>query len=251
MARFTSRVLGEVREFSVHLPAGYARDRGRRYPVAYVLDGRPLDDQTFTGATQLAATGEASELIVVGIPNMHREGRARDFLPPFLSFPRRDGTPFTGAADRFLRFLREELTPHIERTYRTARPRLLVGHSLGAIFVSYSLMAAPAFFDARFAHSPAIWRDEDVVAGQLARWLSAARGLDSFFYLSVGAREGDGLGHGYDKLKGVLGSHAAAAGLRWQADVTPGAVHETNVALATVPSLRAWRAVSPRTRPRR
>lgn len=251
VTRFTSRVLGELREITVRLPASYARDRQRRYPVAYVLDGAPLDAHTFAGATQLASTGEASELIVVGIPNMHREGRARDFLPPFLSFPRRDGTPFTGGADRFLRFLREELTPRIERTYRTARPRLLVGHSLGAIFVCYSLMAAPAFFDARFAHSPAIWRDEDVVAGELARWLAAARGLGSFFYVSVGAREGDGLGHSYDKLKVVLGAHATAAGLRWQADITPGAVHETNVALATAPSLRVWRAVPPRPQPRR
>lgn len=251
VARLTSSVLGEVREFTVRLPASYARDRQRRYPVAYVLDGAPLDAHTFAGAELLAATGEAAELIVVGIPNMHRAGRARDFLPPFLSFPRRDGTPFTGGADRFLRFLREELTPRIERTYRTARPRLLVGHSLGAIFVCYSLMAAPAFFDARFAHSPAIWRDEDVVAAQLGRWLATARGLDSFFYLSVGAKEGDGLGHGYDRLKTVLGSHAAAAGLRWRADVTPAAVHETNVALATVPSLRAWVASQPGPRPRR
>ena len=248
VARLTSSVLGEVREFTVRLPASYGRERQRRYPVAYVLDGAPLDAQTFAGAAQLAAAGETPELIVVGIPNMHRGGRARDFLPPFLSFASRDGTPFTGAADRFLRFLREELTPRIERDYRTTRPRLLVGHSLGAIFVCYSLMAAPAFFDARFAHSPAIWRDEDLVAGELARWLTAARGLVSFFYLSIGAKEGDGLGHAYDKLKAVFGAHAAAAGLRWQANVTPDAVHETNVALATVPSLRAWVTSQPRPR---
>ena len=250
VARLTSSALGEVREFTVRLPASYARERQRRYPVAYVLDGAPLDAQTFAGATQLAASGEAPELIVVGIPNMHRDGRARDFLPPFLSFARRDGTPFTGGADRFLRFLREELAPRIERDYRAARPRLLVGHSLGAIFVCYSLMTAPAFFDARFAHSPAIWRDEDVVAGELARWLSAARRLDSFFYLSVGAKESGGLGHGYDKVKAVLSAHAAAAGLRWQAAVTPDAVHETNVALATTPGLRAWAARLPDPRPR-
>ena len=245
VGRLTSSVLGEVREFTVRLPAGYARDRTRRFPVAYVLDGAPLDQQTAAGAAQESGPGGVPELIVVGIPNMQRGGRARDFLPPFLSFARRDGSPFTGGADRFLRFLREELTPRIERDYRTARPRLLVGHSLGAIFVCYSLMTAPAFFEARFAHSPAIWRDEDVVAGAFSTWLSSARGLGGFFYLSVGAKEGDGLGRSYDKLKAVLGARATAAGLRWQADVTPGAVHETNVARATPAALRAWIAHQP------
>lgn len=248
--RMTSSVLQETRAFTVRLPASYIREPRRRYPVIYVLDGAPLDGHTAAGAAQVAALGNAPELIVVGIPNMHAGGRARDFLPPFLTFPRRDGTPFTGGADRFLRFLRDELVPRIERDYRTATPRLLVGHSLGAIFVGYSLTAAPAFFDARFAHSPAIWRDEDAVVGGIARWLTTARAVGGFFYLSVGAKEGDGLGHAYEKLRAVLAERATAAGLRWRAEVTPGAVHETNVALATPASLAAYFAGAP-FRPRR
>lgn len=239
-ANLTSQVLGEVRAFTVRLPDGYAKAPGRRYPVVYVLDGPPLDGHTAQGAAPLAAAGQAPGLIVVGIPNMQRGGRARDFLPPFLSFARRDGSPFTGGADRFLRFLRDELVPRIEREYRTTRPRLLVGHSLGAIFVSYSLGAAPAFFDARFAHSPAIWRDEDTVAADLARSLTAARGLGSFFYLSVGEKEGEGMGQSYAKMKAVLTARAATAGLRWRAEITPDAAHETNVALATPSALRAY-----------
>ena len=216
-ANLTSSVLGEVRAYTVRLPDGYARAPQRRYRVVYVLDGPPLDDHTAQGAATLAAAGQAPGLIVVGIPNMQRSGRARDFLPPFLKFARRDGSPFTGGADRFLRFIRDELVPRIERDYRTTRPRLLVGHSLGAIFVSYSVGAAPSFFDARFAHSPAIWRDEDAIARDLARSLSSARGLGSFFYLSVGEKEGGGLGEGYAKFHTVLRTHAAAAGLRWRA----------------------------------
>jgi predicted alpha/beta superfamily hydrolase len=239
-ANLTSSVLGEVRAYTVRLPEGYAREPQRRYPVVYVLDGPPLDDHTAQGARPLAAAGQAPGLIVVGIPNMQRSGRARDFLPPFLKFARRDGTPFTGGADRFLRFIRDELVPRIERDYRTTRPRLLVGHSLGAIFVSYSLGAAPAFFDARFAHSPAIWRDEDAIASDLRRTLAASRGLGTFFYLSVGDKEGGGLGEGYAKLHAVLRTSAAAAGLRWRAEITPGAVHETNVAKATPSALRAY-----------
>lgn len=239
VGRVTSGALAEVREFTVRLPASYQRAPGQRYPVIYVLDGPPLDVQTAQGAMQVASRGEGPEVIVVGIPNMLPGGRARDFLPPFLSFRRRDGSPFTGQADRFLRFLRDELVPRIERDYRTAAPRLLVGHSLGAIFVCYSLTAAPAFFAARFAHSPAIWRDDDLVVADLARWLTTASS-GGFFYLSVGAKEGDGLGRAYPKLRDALVAHAATAGLRWRADVTPDAVHETNLALATPAGLASY-----------
>ena len=238
--RLTSAVLGEVREYTVRLPEGYAREVRRRYPVVYVLDGPPLDAHTAEAALALARGGQAPGLIVVGIPNMQRGGRARDFLPPTLRFARRDGTPFTGGADRFLRFLRDELVPRVERDYRTAAPRLLVGHSLGAIFVCYSLTAAPGFFDARFAHSPAIWRDEDTVVGSVDRWLAAARGIGGFFYVSAGSDEGEGLQRGYHKLRAVLAARAAGAGLRWQGALTPGAVHETNVRLSSPAALAAY-----------
>ncbi len=240
VSRLTSAALGEVREFSVRLPAGYARAPEKRYGVVFVLDGPPLDGHTAAGARRLASDGHGPELIVVGIPNMQRGGRARDFLPPFLSFARRDGSPFTGGADRFLRFLRDELVPRIDRDYRTSPPRLLVGHSLGAIFVCYSLNAAPALFDARFAHSPAIWRDEDRVVADLTQALTPGRSLGGFFYVSVGAKEGTSMGHGFEKVRAALVARAAAAGLRWRADVTPGAAHETNVQLATPAALRAY-----------
>jgi len=249
VGRVTSAALGAVRDFSVRLPASYAREPRRRYPVIYVLDGPPLDGDTAAGAGRLAASGVAPELIVVGIPNMRRGGRARDFLPPSLSFRRCDGSPFTGGADRFLRFLRDELVPRIDRDYRTKAPRLLVGHSLGAIFVCYSLSAAPALFDARFAHSPAIWRDEDTIVAEVARTLSPGRALGGFFYVSVGAKEGDGMGLGFEKLRALLAARAAAAGLRWRAEVTPGAVHETNVKLTTPSALRAYFANSTAQRP--
>ena len=249
VGRLTSAALGEVRDYSVRLPASYAREPHKRFPVIYVLDGPPLDGHTAEGAASLAGGGLAPELIVVGIPNMRRDGRARDFLPPWLSFRRREGSPFTGGADRFLRFLRDELVPRIDRDYRTMAPRLLVGHSLGAIFVCYSLGAAPALFDGRFAHSPAIWRDEDAVVADLARTLSESRSVGGFFYVSVGAREGNGMGHGFEKLRAVLAERAAAAGLPWLAEITPGAAHETNVRLATPSALRAYFAAAKRAQP--
>jgi predicted alpha/beta superfamily hydrolase len=240
VGRVSSAALEEVREYTVRLPTSYAREPRRRYPVVYVLDGPPLDAHTADAAAANAGRGVSPELIVVGIPNMQRGGRVRDFLPPFLSFARRDGSPFTGGADRFLRFLKEELIPRIEREYRTAAPRMIAGHSLGAIFVCYSLTEAPRLFDARFAHSPAIWRDQDRIAGALSAFLSGSRDLGGFFYLSVGDSEGRSMSSGYHALTAVMQARAAPARLRWAGRITPGAVHETNVALATPDALAAY-----------
>lgn len=238
-ARVRSAALGVEREYHVYLPEGYGTSPSRRYTTIYVLDGPPLDGHTADAARALAREGAGPGVIVVGIPNMRRGERALDFLPPSMSFPRRDGSTFTGGADRFLRFLRDELAPRIDRDYRTTAPRLLVGHSLGAIFTCWSLVSAPALFQGRFAHSPAVWRDEDVVMDAVDRHLASAHALGGWFYTSVGANEGSGLQSGYLRLRSVLERRASAAGLPWKAEITAGAVHETNVRLATPSALRA------------
>lgn len=237
--RVRSVALATEREFTVRLPAGYHASPGRRYPTIYVLDGPPLDGHTADAARALAGAGAAPGVIVIGIPNMRRGERALDFLPPSMSFPRRDGSTFTGGGDRFLRFLRDELVPRIDREYRTSAPRMLVGHSLGAIFTCWSLVSAPALFQGRFAHSPAVWRDEDVVMDAVDRHLASSRALGGWFYASVGANEGEGLQRGFFRLRSVLERRASAAGLPWKAEVTAGAVHETNVRLASPSALRA------------
>lgn len=231
-------------------PEAYAGAPRARFPVVYVLDGPPLDGHTDAAARVLAREEAAPGLIVVGIPNMRRGSRARDFLPPEIHFARGSGAAFTGGADRFLRFLRDELVPRVEAEFRTAPQRLLVGHSLGAIFATWSLTVAPELFAARFAHSPAIWRDEDVVVDGLSRWLATTRHSDRFLYLSVGANEGAGMQSGYHKLHAVLSAKAAAAGVTWQAAITPDAVHETNVERASLPALRAYFTPSGSRRPR-
>lgn len=245
VGRLESAALGGVREYTVRVPASYGRAPSRRYPVIYVLDGPPLDARTAEAAAANVARGASPELIVVGIPNMRPGERARDFLPPAVRFTRRDGSTFAGGADRFLRFLRNELIPKIERDYRTAAPRLIAGHSLGAIFVFYSLTEAPSLFAARFAHSPALWRGAPQVAASLSEWLDHRPGDGGYLHMTVGAEEGDSLQSGYRTLRAVLQAHPSTPGFRWDARVTPGAVHETNMALATPAALAAYFGVAP------
>ena len=76
--------------------------------------------------------------VFVDLPTGYRDMMpvvARDYLGP----PR---------AEAFLGFLEKELIPDIEKTYRTAQPRILMGKSLSGLFTIYALLARPTAFTA-------------------------------------------------------------------------------------------------------
>jgi len=149
-----STALGEPRAVEVSLPAGY--DGGStRYPVLYVLDGETTSTPAAAVARFYAATGKLPPVIVVGIRNT---ARTRDFTTaaaPGFQLPRE--AQDAGGADRFLRFVAEELAPWVEGRYRTAPMRVLVGHSLGGLLAVHALAARPGYFTGYLIMEPATW----------------------------------------------------------------------------------------------
>ena len=90
---FKSTVFDNTRTVRVLLPTGYAdaANRGRHYPVLYMLDAQNLFDsclaydhvhewQVDETAARLTAEGKIEPLIVVGIDHA-RDQRASDYLP--------------------------------------------------------------------------------------------------------------------------------------------------------------------------
>ena len=230
-ARMRSAVLPEEREYLVHLPEGYETSGARRYPVLYVLDGGSQSAHTAQSAALLARIGEIPPVIVIGVPSIDGDTRNRDYTPPDMRLDTDAPHGPTGAADRFLLHLRSELIPRIERDYRTARPRMLAGWSRGGMFVLYSQIAAPAFFDARFAHSPFIWSDEDDRAvTRFEQGLSATAAAPSFLYLSLGDQETQTM-QPFRRAVRVLETSAPQT-LRWRADVSAGGDHGSNPRLS-------------------
>lgn len=229
---FHSAILREDRDYFVHLPEDYATDTAARYPVLYVLDGTSQSGHTASSAALLARVGLIPEMIVVGVPSVNGDIRNRDYTPPDMRLDTdRPGGPH-GEADRFLNSLQTELLPLIEQTYRTSRPRMLAGWSRGALFVVYSELTAPSLFDARFAHSPALWRENDQIVEQADRALTTDSLVNGFLYLSLGDAENDKMKGSFDHLKEVLRRHAGPT-LKWQTDLSHGGTHETNPRLST------------------
>jgi predicted alpha/beta superfamily hydrolase len=183
------------------------------------------------------------EVLVVGIPNVSGEGRQRDYTPPGMRQDIDEAKSPEGKADRFLAFLKSELIPHVESAYRAAGPRMLAGNSRGGLFVVYSLIADPTLFAARFAHSPALWRDDDALVLQLENFLASKPDLNGFLYLSLGGEENEKMTAAFKRTVAVLEAHAPPS-LKWKADFTPGANHGNNAELATPLGFRFFFAQS-------
>jgi len=142
-----SQVLDEDRLLFVHLPQDYEETQ-LAYPVLYILYVDVYD--YFADATmvteRLGSTGEMPPLIIIGVANANRY---RDFLP-IKTRDRNEG----GGSDNFLRFLEDELIPHIDKTYRTKNFRLLAGPQAAAVFSLYALITKPGLFQAVISENP-------------------------------------------------------------------------------------------------
>jgi uncharacterized protein len=144
-----STALGQEREIWVHLPPGYAGGKAR-HQVLYVLDGQALILPVAGALSVLARAGQAPPVIVVGVSSTTTEDRRQNFDPK-------------AGADRFVKFLVDELRPHIDRTYRTKPFQILAGHSLAGLLTLHAFATRPAAFSAYLALSPVLGRDDRAI----------------------------------------------------------------------------------------
>lgn len=191
--QFESAILGNARDITVYLPAGY--DGGSaRYPVLYMHDGQNLFDplrafipgqhwRLAEAADEATAARTASPMIIVGIDNA---GASRiDEYTPTHDADRKAG----GRADDYGRFLIEELKPHIDERYRTvadADHTALGGSSLGALVTLYVGLKHPDVFARLAVMSPSVWWDGRAILGIV----DAYDGPPLRAWIDIGGREG-------------------------------------------------------------
>ncbi|MDH5822505.1 alpha/beta hydrolase-fold protein [Luteimonas sp. RD2P54] len=176
---FDSSILGEKRAIQVALPSSYAANHGHtRYPVLYLLDGQKFF-QMASGVVQhlsADASPRIPEMIVVGIPS---EQRVRDSTPSrSLKGPLgQDESVYvtSGGADRFLRFLTDELAPYIDRTYSTSGYRVLAGYSLTGLPVLHALFTQPQAFNSYLAIDPSWWWDDYLLEREARKFIADAK----------------------------------------------------------------------------
>jgi predicted alpha/beta superfamily hydrolase len=183
---------GRHYQLSVGLPASYAKETARRYPVVYVTDGywdfQKLD--AIRGA--LVFDKVVPEFIIVGLGYA---GENLDYgtLRTWELSPVRLGGPDTGHAAEFLATIETEIIPFVEREYR-ADPghRVLAGASLGGLFTLYAMYSKPDLFSAWVAVTPAVAVNEGWLLGYEEKFAQAGGRLKGRLFASMGENENPG-----------------------------------------------------------
>lgn len=229
MERIKSAVLGEEREYQVHLPDSYRWAQDRRYPVLYVLDGQTHFFHSAGSVSFLAAEGELPEMIVVALTSTVR---IRDFTQTDWASHWVGG----GGAGKFRRFLSTELIPEIDRNYRTDGFRILSGHSAGGQFVLYCLTTEPSLFRGYIAISPSLDWDNNLPQRSLEESFKSTSQLDAFLYVARSDDSGQALAD-YERLVETLKSKSPR-GFRWHSQPFPDETHGSIPLLAQIDALR-------------
>ena len=218
----TSKIFNNTRSIRVLLPPGYDADanRGKRYPVLYLLDGQNLFDACLSDVSKaewevdetvyrLIREKAIPEIIVVGIDHAGVK-RPYEFLPyrdhvgnPDMEEP---------AGKRFPDFVVTEVMPFVNERYRTltGHPNSGIGgSSYGGVATLYALMARPQSFGYGLIESPTIW----VGMGQLIRDTAPLVTFPQKVFMAFGAAElpeGKGREAGLAMLDQVVANFRAA-----------------------------------------
>jgi predicted alpha/beta superfamily hydrolase len=185
-----SAATGRDYDIYVYLPTDYARNTAWRYPVLYLLDGQWDFKLLMSIQGGLLYDRFVPQVMVVGITYSgtnpdYNALRAADYTTAAVR-----NTPGSGGAPRFLAFLKNELIPFVESSYRTdPTRRALMGSSFGGLFTLYALFSDPGLFAGYVAGSPAVtFADRDAFAAEAA-FAATHRQLPVRLFIAVGDQE--------------------------------------------------------------
>ena len=231
-----SAALGETRRVNVYAPPGYAESPDQRLPVLYMPDGGLAEDFLhIAGLVEIGAiNGTMRPFLLVGIENTQRR---RDLTGPTTDERDLAIAPKVGGSAAYRAFLRDELMPRIDATYRTTGETAIVGESLAGLFVVESCLLEPGLFDTCIAIDPSLWWNHaSLVEGAEAR-LRELPGLQGTLFLA--SSDEPEIAADTARLAGILAT-SAPAGLKWSYAPLPAETHGTIYHPA---ALRAFREV--------
>jgi uncharacterized protein len=191
----TSKSVDQEYKISISLPTNYA-ESDEKCPVLYVLDPSLLFDCVAgmtRGATLLGPlfNVQVPNFIVVGIGYPNVNLRQKD-MTPTIDPDEREPEVMSGGAEGFLRFIRDELMPEINSTYRTdPMDSTIVGGSLGGLFALYVLFNRPDTFKRYVALSPSLGWDNKVTFRYEHEYAIKHTELPVRLFISAGTNEGD------------------------------------------------------------
>ena len=207
---------GKKYRISIGLPYAYHESRGsggpfdkplEQWPVVYLVDGDLYFGMVTDIVRAMAWCETTTDAIVIGIGYPQRQRPTRSLAHQY-AWRSRDLTPArdeasekgisawvkrsasTGGASDFLKFIRYELIPTIDKDFRTdSKKRILAGHSFGGTFATFALFAAPGLFSTYIVGSPALAHGDRYIFNYEEAFAKRHKKLAAQVHLWAGGRE--------------------------------------------------------------
>jgi predicted alpha/beta superfamily hydrolase len=221
-----SKILDEERTLDIYLPKNYD-ESDKTYPVLYLLDSFYNFSHAVGTVEYLLLNELIPEMIIVGIRNTRRN---RDLTPnsPELSERHKKRLGLTGGANKFIDFFDKELIPHMEQTYKAAKYKVIVGHSLGGLFNVYTFLKRPELFNAYLTISPSLWYPNELISQEFESTFTNLLEPNRAFYLSLANENSGNMRGNVLKLSGAFENYINThkeANLRFKYDPMPKESH--------------------------
>lgn len=174
--KYNSEVLNDTRNLTIYLPKSYDKDSNSNFPLAIVLDGHKLFDLYVGASNYYAELDQAPEQIIVGIDM--KDSRNKDAGYDIIN------GNLNNNSENFYRFIRDEMIPYIEASYKTSPFLTIVGESLTANYITHFLKEEYSIFNAYICLNPTL---SNTIKNQIESYTLEELGSEDntfYFYLS-------------------------------------------------------------------
>lgn len=156
--KINSTFVNEERVVNIWTPPNYESSNDS-FPVLYMPDGGIKEDFPHIANTlsKLIQENKIPAYILVGIENTERR---RDLTGPTKIEYDLKYIPNPGGADNFRSFIKNELFPLINQSYKTQKKKALIGESLAGLFTVETFLLDNEMFDYYIAMDPSLWFNE-------------------------------------------------------------------------------------------
>ena len=241
-----SNIMNRDFEIYVKLPNSYHQGDSH-YPVVYFTDGNRSFPMVENISFILEFPGDkVRESIVAGIgyPTNDLSDwsrlRTQDLTPTSVPAVENSTTNYlrkitgdeniyvkTGGAAEFMKFIKDELIPFMEKQYRIdAGERILAGYSYGGLFSILFMFHYPETFSKYFAGSPSLGYDQRVIFTYEKDYALSHNDLNASLYMTTGGQEEEKLIHNVMDMKDTL-IKRNYPGFRIKTDVFEGQSHQS------------------------
>ena len=194
---YNSVELNSKRNLKIYIPKNYDTDIELNYPVAIVLGDDYLFDLYVGNAKLYADADKAPRQIVVGIDMSKTYDRDVSIIP--------SNDDLTSTAKQFQRFIRKEIIPFIEATYRASPFLTIAGEGKSINIITSFLKQEKPIFNSYICASPYF---SDLSGRTIESYtLSRLGTVDNTFFIFTSGNKEYVKKEQYDKLENkVLGN---------------------------------------------